>query len=913
MKNLLIAVLLACCQAVSAQSIDQIIDLKIKSAEARQKAYADSLFKVKTDGGGTQNPPNDLKPCDRGPVPGSVVDVTTTSAVVIWDGENVFGWDYSIYKGTERVAFNSVKPTGNREPITYAGLSPGEYTFTMQGNTCKSEPKSIKFTVPKPTGDNGGNTGDPNAPPTDPSRRFEFLMGTTGGGFDASQPSGINSGWVERIEAFKYSWGYGISGISLWIHWDGYEKKKGVYESAALQRVISFCRERKLGLGVVFLAKRLKNDGFLRKDQMVTFSNGTILEEGVKGEPNVGVYPGYGCDECNEAMAGAIKDIAKQLKTYDRSLYMALGGGHTGELVNHIDRQKDFTYAGDFSSSSLSEFNEWVKKRGIANPGRPTMVQGAGIDWPHPDFNNPLGLEFSRFQTYNIYKHYKSFTDAVKSIYNLPCIYLYAAASNRQLQSTANANLAFIAGSGDGAYGSDGDGLYDHIAKFRVNSVNQGTFPNGYSIIEFDPDDMSRYRYEVEWTTPPYCQANPDYNIWEQSMDKLMAMGVWAPHTAMASCVDEIKRMEPSLKRLWGKWIGKPYVRPNLRTVEVNVTDKYRRGDDLLEGINVYDTFTKYTDGGLYFWGGVSPFVDGTQSPPIDNSKLTGFLDSNLGAYGGNLIVEARKPAGTVYSYSKGNIGRDDAKPVASISKGVAAATFLAETYDNGTIQLEDKVSKYIPSWRRSDKQDITIRQVVSHTSGIHDETTYDGARTLGEAVDGMANTSLDFTPGTQFRYSTTSYQILARIAEIVSGKHWEQIFNERIRYKCNMQTAEFNPLGPGPVHGNPKNPLAGYGLSASLNDLSNFAAMLRDNGMFNGQRVLSEKAISLIKANMTAGLGDWGFGFILDGDWIISESAKGLSLNVRPGLSYVLMTQSTYEETIGVNNGLRSLFATVL
>ncbi|MCF0074024.1 hypothetical protein LZD49_26315, partial [Dyadobacter sp. CY261] len=347
MKNLLIAALLAFCQAVSAQSIDQIIDGKIKASETRQKAYSDSLFKAKADGGGTQNPPNDLKPCDRGPVPSSIIDVTTTSGVVVWDGENVFGWDYSIYKGTDRVAFNSVKPVSNREPITYAGLSPGEYTFTMQANTCKSEAKSIKFTVPKPTSDNGGNPGQPNGPPSDKGAKFELILGTTGGGFRPDEPTGIDRDWVERIEAFKYSWGYGITGISLWVEWTHYEPTPGQYRTDGLQKVIKFCDDRGLKLAITFKGVRSRGDNFIRENEIVKGSAGTLYAEGPGA--NAHVYAGYGNDRVNALSYKAIQSIAKELKTYDKALYIAISGGGSGEVVNHTFEKNGLWEVADVS------------------------------------------------------------------------------------------------------------------------------------------------------------------------------------------------------------------------------------------------------------------------------------------------------------------------------------------------------------------------------------------------------------------------------------------------------------------------------------------------------------------------------------------------------------------------------------
>lgn len=602
-----IFLLLVCCHVVSAQSIDQIVDQKIRASEGRQKAYMDSLLR-----GGTQNPPNDLKPCDRGPVPGSIVNITSTSAVVVWDGENVFGWDYSIYKGTERVAFNSVKPVSNREPITYAGLSPGEYTFTMQANTCKSEAKSIKFTIPKLTGD-AGNSGPP--PLVDKTAKFHLIMGTTGSGFDSEAKYGISEGewlngvyhegWVDRIEAFKYSWGYGITGICVWIPWDSYEKKPGVYEEAAFKRVISFCRERGLTLSVAFMGRRHRGDGFIREDEIITGSNGTQYIEGV---PETGtIYASYGNDRVNGLMVGAIRSIAKLLKTYEKSFYMAMAGGGAGEQVNHVFQKNGLWELSDFSQDNLRRFNEWAANRGIPNPGRPPIIAGPWMDWPHPDYNNPIGLEFGRFTTYGLYKYYKNFVDAVKSVSEQPCLYFYSVTSNRQFRAIQNPNLNFIAGPGDGMYGSDGLGLGDLTAKVKVNSVNLGTFPNGISAAEVDPHDIS----PVSITTgrdPHYCEGGLNYNAFLNLSRDLYGRGLQVMHYAMAFCTSEIKGFEPVLKQLHQEYIGKPYIRPVINdsnTVTVEVTEKYRNSIDLMEGINPYTQYTRYTD--CNFWGAIKP------------------------------------------------------------------------------------------------------------------------------------------------------------------------------------------------------------------------------------------------------------------------------------------------------------------
>lgn len=907
MKNLLIAALLAACQAVTAQSIDQIVDQKIKTSEAKQRAYADSLFKVKGDGGGTQNPPNDLPPCERGPKPESVIDVTTTSAVVVWDGEKVFGWDYSIYKGIDRVAFGSVKPVSNREPITYAGLAPGEYTISLQGNTCKSEAKSISFTVPKPTGDNGGSPGEPNGPPPVAGKfTYQLIMGTTGGGFRPEAPYGIDPQWVDRIEAFKYPWGYGISGICLWVGWNGYEKTPGVYEEAGFKKVIKFCRDRGLSLSVAFMGKRDEWDGVIKTSEIVTGSNGTKYIEGVPGFG--AVYANYGNDRVNALMKGAIQSIAKLMKTYDKSFYMAMAGGGAGELVNHVFQNNGRWEVADFAPENLSRFNEWATRRGIASAGPPPMIQGPGIDWPHPDYNNPRGLEFGRFTTYGIYKYYKSFVDAVKSVSDIPCIYFYSVTSNRQFRAIQNPNLNFIASPGDGMYGSDGDGLDDLKAKVKVNSLNLGTFPNGISIGEVDPDDISPARM-LYGRMPTYCEGNLNYEAFLQLMRDLYSRGMMAPHFAMSFCEQEIKGFEPYLKQLHQEYIGKPYVRPSVNssnTITVNVTEKYRKSEDLMEGIDPYKLYTKYTDEG--FWGGVSPDGSGpAPQPSKDYSPVKAYLEGNIGNYNGNVIFDLQAPTGELYSFTKGGYNKDSRLKVMSHSK-FTTGVIISYLIDQGKLSLDTKVGDVIRSWDRPGRADITVRQIMGHLSGIPDNTDNEGAETLEYYVNDLVNKPGFTTPGERFIYSTSAYQVVARMAELVTGKPWKDLFKEILVDPCEMGSATYNP-GDGPIPGKPLNPLAGYGLICSEREWMNFISMIRDGGVFKGRRVLNANVLEILKTQTSPGWSGWGVGVMIEDGKYVSEASSGCGTTILEGkYAWAIFTDSSYDKTYWQNIEVRKM-----
>lgn len=770
-------------------------------------------------------------------------------------------------------------------------------------------------------------------PPPVSGRTFTHIMGAIG--FEPDAEHGIDNETVERIEAFHYSWGWGITHISLWVPWYHYEPTPGVYRVAAIQKVINFCNARGLGLVVTWFAMRRENDGFINSNEIVKGSGGSIYLEGV---PGFGViYGSYGSDRLNAMIYNAVRSLANTVKAYSRFYYMGQGGGHTGEFINHIIVKDGIWESGDFCDDNLSRFNTWCTTRGLATPGTPPMIQGAGIPWPHPDFNNPRGLEFARFMTYNLFKHYRNFCNAVKSVApNIPCIALYAAADNLQLRATANAAFDFIYGVGDGTYGSEGDGVYDHIAKTRCLSVGIGTFPTKYAFVEYDPDDLSTWRYSYG-TTPPYCGSNPQWAIYEQSVLKNYQQGADGVHAAMALCPAEIAGASAVYQRLFQSCFGKPVSRPAINsdnTVTCEVTTPYRASSNILDyyGVNPNVKYAKYTS--TQYWGGVPPEgVGGGGTPPVgtppvgsppvgtppptNNAAIDNHLNSNLAAYQNNVLFDVKKSTQTPYSYTRGAYSRTQMLGVASLSKSITAAVLLT-LVDDGLLSLNTTVGSVISNWNGTSKQNITLKQIISHTSGLKDDTasTIDGSATLAAYCDAYKDDSafpLDFAPGTAFKYSTSSYNVAARMAELVTGLTWKQIFEARIRNKCGMGSAEYNPKGDlQPISGNPNQPNAGHGLWVSQQAYANFMGMIRDGGVYGGEQIISSANLPLMWTDQTEEKGPWGFGFIRNdsGNEPTSESARGCYawINRSKGYCGVLFTQAENAATIGPNNSLRDL-----
>jgi CubicO group peptidase (beta-lactamase class C family) len=114
---------------------------------------------------------------------------------------------------------------------------------------------------------------------------------------------------------------------------------------------------------------------------------------------------------------------------------------------------------------------------------------------------------------------------------------------------------------------------------------------------------------------------------------------------------------------------------------------------------------------------------------------------------------------------------------------------------DDGKLSLDDHVSKFIPGITEGDK--ITIRQLLSHTSGLQDFWPQDymfsdmtTPTTPQHIVDKWAKKPLDFEPGERWQYSNTGYVVAGMIVEKVTGEPLLTFLNQRI----------FGPLGMHPL-----------------------------------------------------------------------------------------------------------------
>ncbi len=130
---------------------------------------------------------------------------------------------------------------------------------------------------------------------------------------------------------------------------------------------------------------------------------------------------------------------------------------------------------------------------------------------------------------------------------------------------------------------------------------------------------------------------------------------------------------------------------------------------------------------------------------------------------------------------------------IGSISKQFTATALLLLEQE-GKLSIDDPVGKYIPGLTRGG--DVTIRQILSHTSGYQDYWPEDYVmtpmlkpETAQQIIDTWGKKPLDFEPGTQWQYSNTNFVIAGRIVEVVSGESLWQFLGEHVFHPLEMKS----------------------------------------------------------------------------------------------------------------------------
>jgi uncharacterized protein YbbC (DUF1343 family)/CubicO group peptidase (beta-lactamase class C family) len=132
---------------------------------------------------------------------------------------------------------------------------------------------------------------------------------------------------------------------------------------------------------------------------------------------------------------------------------------------------------------------------------------------------------------------------------------------------------------------------------------------------------------------------------------------------------------------------------------------------------------------------------------------------------------------------------------LASLTKVIATTTAVMKLVEQGKIRLNDPVAKYLPEFGQNGKEDITVRQLLTHYSGLEPDldlkTIWEGKETAYQMAFGGAP---EAPPGSRFSYSDVNFIVLGALVERVSGETLDQYCERRIFAPLKMMHTRFTP-----------------------------------------------------------------------------------------------------------------------
>lgn len=243
-------------------------------------------------------------------------------------------------------------------------------------------------------------------------------------------------------------------------------------------------------------------------------------------------------------------------------------------------------------------------------------------------------------------------------------------------------------------------------------------------------------------------------------------------------------------------------------------------------------------------------------------------------------------------SFAHNQTDMDTIYDCASLTKVVVTMPLILSLVEKGLIYLNDPVSKYIPAFQNGKKAHITIKHLLTHTSGLKPFISKELTdMNVDEIKDYIYSRDLDYDPGARVVYSDLGFIILGEVISIVLNQTLDQAAKEFIFEPLGMTDSQFCPLDSlkkriaateyredfghylwGEVHDERAYALGGVsghaGLFSTAGDLARYAAMWLNKGTLLDTTILSPEVVDKALKNYTNMLdGNRGLGWVLKGD----------------------------------------------
>ncbi|XXX74489.1 serine hydrolase domain-containing protein [Sorangium sp. So ce134] len=220
-------------------------------------------------------------------------------------------------------------------------------------------------------------------------------------------------------------------------------------------------------------------------------------------------------------------------------------------------------------------------------------------------------------------------------------------------------------------------------------------------------------------------------------------------------------------------------------------------------------------------------------------------------------------------------VTRDTLFDLLSITKVLATSTAALILVQDGVLRLNDRVAEFIPEFAARGKRTITVRDMLRYAAGLPMDSVFLEDPDEEHVWRRMAETPLEYLPGTQVLYSDLTYRLLGRVIEVAAGVDLDTFAKERIWGPLGMSDTTFNPppaliprtaatgyseirgrLVRGEVQDEQDYALGGVvgcdGVFSTAIDMAVFCQMILNGGRYGGVRVLSRQAAAAMVSNQT-------------------------------------------------------------
>lgn len=193
--------------------------------------------------------------------------------------------------------------------------------------------------------------------------------------------------------------------------------------------------------------------------------------------------------------------------------------------------------------------------------------------------------------------------------------------------------------------------------------------------------------------------------------------------------------------------------------------------------------------------------------------------------------------------------------PIASASKWLSGAV-LARLVERGLMRWDDPIGRWLPN-APADKRAITLRQLFSHSSGLpagEVSCIGDGNAVFQACVDQILAQPLRYAPGAGFAYGGNSMHVAGRLAEIASGRRWDDLFRDEVATPLGMSATDYAFFSTQPGYVETSNPRIAGGARSTLADYGRFVQAVLERGVVDGRVWLSAGMIDQMAEDQTRG-----------------------------------------------------------